>query len=170
MNHDVTTLALPINPEPWTAPNVSVGRRGGKPFPMVYKNEALRAYQQAVKELVSEPINGKYEGRIDLRFYFWRQLPDYTTDDEVRARKHHADATNLQKALEDALQGSLFANDRDVAHVESWIMEQGRDVEPMIAITIRPAGAPPVIDLAGLLDPTPETSDEPFFTRTEGLF
>ena len=165
-------FALDLNPEPWTAPSISVGRKGGKPFPMVYKNEALRSYQQAVKEMLSgHAHNGHHEGPLDLRFFFWRQLPDYTTDDEVRARKHHADATNLQKALEDALQGVLFKNDRDVRHIETWVMAQGKDVAPLIVIQMRPAGIPPVLDLsAWVQDPIEGLDDEPFFKKSASLF
>lgn len=173
MSASPLVFMLAINPEPWTAPSVAVGRRNGKPFPQVYKSEALRSYQEAVKELVTPTMNRHemFEGRIDLRFFFWRQLPDYVTDDEVRARKHYADATNMQKALEDALQGVVFKNDRDVAHVESWIMEQGKDVEPRVVIQVRQAGLPPLIDIEDWLDsPLAVDDGEPFFARSTGLF
>lgn len=127
-----------VNPEPWTAPSVAVGRRGGKPFPQVFKKAALTAYQEAVKEALAEadrPIM-PIDGPIVLRFYLWRQLPAYKTERERMARKHQADATNMQKALEDACQGILFLNDRDVVHVETWIMEQKHDTEPLIVIDV----------------------------------
>lgn len=138
-----------INPEPWTSPSIAVGRgKGGKPYPQVYKSAGLAAYQQAVAEslagrnmLIFDPGTP-----IALEFYFWRRLPDYTTDKDRRARKHVADATNMQKALEDALQGVLFENDRDVKSIRSIIMEQEHDTEPCIGIKISFAPDPPDIE------------------------
>jgi len=126
-----------INPEPWTAPEVSIGRKGGKTFPMVYKTETLRAYQEAVKDALSdvEPQPLMDAGSpIRLDFYFWRQLAGYEIGDGKKSRRHLADATNLQKSLEDALQGILFKNDRDVWFVTSTIVEQDPDTDPGIVI------------------------------------
>lgn len=126
---------LRLNPIPWTV-QVGIGRRkGGGVYPQVYKSDELKTYQEAVKEAIVTPII--LEGEIDLVFLFWRQMPDYETHQGKRARKHQADATNMQKALEDALQGVLFANDRDVRSVESHIIEQGHDTDPLVVILIR---------------------------------
>jgi Holliday junction resolvase RusA-like endonuclease len=159
-----------INPEPWTSPSVSVGRKNGKPFPMVYKSAALRAYQEAIGEAVAgrTPLVGP----ISLTFYLWRQLPAYTTDRQRKARKHEADATNLQKALEDALQGHLFENDRDCVHVQTWIMEQGHDTEPLIVIEMEKAPALPTIEVpderaVSLFTPVDERERQ---SAVEGLF
>lgn len=140
-----------INPEPWTSPDVSVGRRaGGHAYPIVYKSEALRSYQEGIKSLLEGKPTLIFDPGtpITLEFYFWRQLPDYTTDRERRARKHEADATNMQKALEDALQGVLFENDRDVKRIYSEIMEQGHDTEPRIGIRIGLWTGPSVLPVA----------------------
>src|SRR5687768_284355 len=103
------TLDLQLNPEPWTAPSVSVGRgKGGKVFPQVYANAQLKAYQEAVREEARSQLPDKwepYEGEILLHFYFWRQMADYESHQAKRVRKHQADVTNMQKATEDALQG-----------------------------------------------------------------
>ena len=139
-----------INPEPWTAPNMAVQHgQGGRAHPVAYKSLGLRVYQEAVKEeldgratLIFDPGTP-----ITLDFYFWRKLPDYTTDESRRARKHEADATNMQKALEDALQGVLFENDRDVKRISSEIMEQGHDVEPRIGIRIGLWTGPTTLDV-----------------------
>lgn len=138
-----------LNPEPWTSPNVATQRvAGGRVVPRVYKDEGLCVYQEAVKEMLDGRNMLIFDPgqKIALEFYFWRRLPDYTTDAQRRARKHEADATNLQKALEDALQGILFENDRDVVDIRSRIMEQGHDTEPLIAIKIRPAPEPPLVE------------------------
>ena len=129
---------LELNPEPWTASEASLGRRKGKLFINMHKNEQLRAYQEAIKGTMAEeyPTAPLHDGLVELDFFFWRQLPSYVTEAERTARKHQADATNLQKALEDALQGVIFTNDRNVVSVRSTMMEQAANTEPMILIGI----------------------------------
>lgn len=129
-----------INPEPWTASQGSIGRNRGKLGVQFYKSAGLEAYQQAVKEELlqnytpDERLHGDGEP-IDLEFYFWRNLA--ATDlIERKGRRNQADATNMQKALEDALQGVLFPNDRAVRSIRSVIVEQGADVEPAILIVL----------------------------------
>jgi Holliday junction resolvase RusA-like endonuclease len=116
-----------INPVPWMSPQGSVGRKNGKMFVHMHSPTELKNYQAAVREALegAPPVEGD---NISLTFYFWRNAR--TKHD------HQADATNLQKATEDALQGVLFANDRDVQHVQSWIVAQGADVEPQILVSI----------------------------------
>lgn len=127
-----------INPEPWMAPDLSTLRRGGKTVPSATKKEALRSYQMAVKESVldaypEQPIPAGES--VWLRFFFWRQLELEPVGDAGRMRRRHrVDATNLQKSLEDALQGVLYENDRDVLWPNSFIVEQGPDVMPRIMI------------------------------------
>lgn len=125
-----------VNPQPWSVPRGN--RFGGRPV----KSDVLHTYQQAVKE----QIQGVWEfGPFDsdvpiaLSFAFWRQIEN---EQDASGRWHRgkiADATNLQKALEDALQGVLFTNDRYVADVRSRIIEQSPFVEPRVGISIRPA-------------------------------
>lgn len=158
-----------INPEPWTSPSVAVGRKNGKPFPMVYKSSALKAYQEAIREELDAQSFVQANESISLTFYLWRQLPAYTTDRQRKARKHEADATNLQKALEDALQGYLFENDRDCVHVQTWLMEQDHDTTPLIVIQMEKQPTLPILDL-----PDPEQLELPLNdARTkdiEGIF
>lgn len=132
-----TWFVLDVNPEPWAIGDLSVGRKGGKMFPMVGRNQQLWYYQQAIKEALGKP-DLWIEGPIDLRFYFWRDRAEYQTPQARGHRKHEADLTNLQKATEDALQGVLFKNDKDVRHVVSWMMEQGPGVNGKVVIAIRP--------------------------------
>lgn len=80
------------------------------------------------------------EGWIKLTFYFFRQQAKYLdTNDKVRQR-NQADATNMQKGLEDALQGILFDNDKSVSDIRSVIVSQGPYVEPCIIIKAELAG------------------------------
>jgi Holliday junction resolvase RusA-like endonuclease len=127
---------LHLNPEPWTAPSAARGR--GERGIVMYKNERLRVYQEAVREelggrnlLIFDPGTP-----IEVDFYYWRALEPYRTDSDRVARAHEADTTNLNKALEDALQGILFENDRDCKRVQGWIVEQGFETEPLIGIRI----------------------------------
>lgn len=168
---------LELNPVPWTAPQVGTGRKGGRTYVQAYKSQELRTYQAAVKEEIAmqypeiEPIKGP----IDVEFYFWRQLPDYLSVNNVKVRKHQADATNMQKALEDALQGLLFANDRDVRSIHSHIIDQGFETEPQVLIGIRPhldVGWPTEVTdaLAKLRASTPDPGERPRHATGDDLF
>lgn len=125
-------FTLDVNPDPWAIGPLQLGRRNGKMFPMIGPNRQLAAYKEAVKEQLAD-VNPLESGQqYDLTFYFWRRL-----DGSGRNLKHTADATNLQKATEDALQGVLFENDRDVLRITSVIVEQGPEVRPMVVIRAR---------------------------------
>lgn len=127
-----------INPEPWTAGTVALGFKGGKKYPMVSKDARLRDYQEAIKESIRDGypelkmVNP--DARLRLEMMFWRQLDTYTGGTGRKQSRNVADATNMTKATEDALQGVLFKNDRMVKHSSGEIMEEGPDVEPRILI------------------------------------
>lgn len=164
-----------INPEPWTTSEVSLIKRSGRLIPTLHKRENLRSYQEAVKEafqsaypnVVTEesPVE---ESPVEIDFYFWRQLASYQNDADKTVWRKQADATNMQKATEDALQGILFKNDNQVEAVRSTIMAQGADVAPAILICLslpptRPAAAQEKRDelllarrVAGLVQSTPD--------------
>lgn len=131
------TFFLLVNPEPWTSPSASLGRKGGKPIPQLHKNPRLRSYQEEVKEALAElALPAPFEEDVELEFYFWRYLERYEINGKSR-RRNVADATNLQKALEDALQGLLFENDRQVKRITSHIVEQGPDTEFGVLVRVR---------------------------------
>ena len=136
MKHDGKNwMVLNISPEPWAVGPVGYARHDGKMSAYVGRNTQLAAYESAVHEEVSEQWGmPMIEGKVGLRFYFWRNRATYTTPQARSHRKHEADATNLQKATEDALQGIIFANDRDVADIHSVLVEQGPDVKGKILI------------------------------------
>jgi Holliday junction resolvase RusA-like endonuclease len=129
-----------INPVPWTSPEASVGYRSGGHYVQMHKTESLRAFQEAVADLFTEQNPGyeKWEGEFLLEFFLWRRLDEYEVEDGKKSRDHRADATNMQKALEDSLQKILYDNDRDCVDIHTRIMEQGPDVEPRILIHICP--------------------------------
>jgi Holliday junction resolvase RusA-like endonuclease len=119
-----------INPEPWEAPQASTGRRGKKIFTTMHSTSKQRFYQDAIKEMADElleeqPFN--LNPPYDVRFFFWR---DTTGGAMV------ADATNLQKSTEDALQGKFYSNDRYNPAVSSVIIDQGPHVLPAVLVVI----------------------------------
>lgn len=130
---------LDISPEPWAIGPVGSARRGGKLTSYVGRNAQVHAYEQAVKEAVTEQLPKDFqmfEGKITLEFYFWRNRAEYITPQARTHRKHEADVTNLQKATEDALQGVLFKNDKDVDDVHSVMVAQGPDVQGKVVIGV----------------------------------
>ena len=124
----VTHFVLHLNPEPWAIGTVAYNR--------VSPNMTLKTFQDAVREEL-EDIEPLSPGEYALRFYFWRQQAVYLDMSDRRRQRNQADATNMQKALEDALQGVLFDNDRDVKDIHSTIMAQGPDVNPCIVISAK---------------------------------
>lgn len=139
---------VPVNPEPWAIGPVGFTNKGGKPRGFVGENKQLRAYQDAVRDYlkmqigsitdgsgVHLPINGPCE----VKFWFWRRLDKYELQSGKKHSRHWADATNMQKALEDAIQGILTGNDKNNLRVSSEIVHQGEDVHPGIIIQIMQA-------------------------------
>lgn len=120
-----TYIIVDINPQPW-----SVSTK--------VKRGALEAYQHQLKEeLVLQGATLWPQGAIvNLKMEFWRQLEDHIDYDRRHHTMKYADATNLGKATEDALQGVLFSNDRYVREACSRIQEQGVNVQPKVVITI----------------------------------
>lgn len=114
--------ALNINPEPWAVGPLDLLRRGGKLAPTMGRNVQLHMYQQAVKEELARkyaevgaaPLVPGYA----LSFFFWRDTQ----------KGNYADTTNLTKATEDALQGVLITNDREVIRNYAEIVRQGPGV------------------------------------------
>ena len=127
-----------VQPEPWEAPEGSVGRnRNGKLFVKMTTTPKQRGFQEDLKSAFNEayPEVEMATGPVALSLYFWRDLP--LAEHETRnVRSHRADATNLQKSTEDALQKILYKNDNQVVHAESWIVRQEPDTPPAILIVM----------------------------------
>lgn len=132
-----TWFCIGVNPEPWGVGPLGVGRRGGKVFPTMGQNAQLAAYQEAIREELGDGIV-PIEGKQVVRFYFWRNQATYVTTTGLQHTKHIADATNMQKALEDALQGILFENDRDTWDIRSVIVDQGPEVIGKVLFSVEP--------------------------------
>lgn len=127
-----------LNPEPWTPGILSMGFKGKQRYPKLAKNGRLTTYQEGIEESIkiAYPDIPMFPAgtKVSLHFKFWRRLDEYTTEKGRESARHVADATNMQKALEDALQKILFVNDNQVKLVSSEIMEEGPDVRPRILI------------------------------------
>lgn len=130
-------FVLDVNPEPWAIGPLGVSRKSGKLIPYVGRNMQLHAYKEAIKEALGTEPGVWIEGKVQLRMYFWRQRAEYSTPQARTHRKHEADVTNLQKATEDALQGVLFKNDKDVNDIHSIMVEQGPNVRGKVVIGIK---------------------------------
>lgn len=126
-----------VNPFPWKAPSNSTMRRGGKVIPTSFPNPEVVLYQEAVREYVQDEypnleVIEPGEHGLHVTFWFWRSL------NFGGQRRMPADATNLMKSLEDALQGLLYANDRYNRTVTSHVVVQAKDIEPLIMIVAMP--------------------------------
>lgn len=146
-----------VNPEPWTSPGVDVGRAkgSGKLYGKLTKDTGLVVYQQAVADELKRcyPDHEPVLGPVEVGFYVWRQLATYEGE-SGKVQRNIVDATNMQKALEDAIEDVLIGNDREVVHPETWVMEQGPQVQPLILIQVVPCVRRP--DVARFIDPAPE--------------
>ena len=153
--------ALPLNPEPWAVGPAFVVRTGGAPKARIGPDHTLQTYQNAVKdELRLQGVTEILPGDYSLHFSFSRQLAKYGTASGRTSTRNAADATNMQKATEDALQGVLIHNDRDVVRVGSVIIDQGPSVTPFVVIEI----------LYGLTDEDPSVlTDAPLELMDEAI-
>lgn len=137
MNVSEHWYVLDVNPEPWAIGPVGYRRHGGKMSAYVGRNTQLDTYKETIRESIKDEAV-MMTGPVDVTFFFWRQQIAYTTPQARRARKHEVDATNMQKASEDALQGLCYDNDKDNHHVQSFVVEQGADVKSALVICIKP--------------------------------
>jgi len=129
-----------MQPEPWKAPGAQVGRRKGGMFASLIKDGRLTAYQEAIKESLEghELVMYKDDEYLRLEMFFWRKLEEYTPTLGRKSKRKWADATNMGKALEDALQGVLYRNDSKVVCPVPRIIEQGDDTRESILIVAQP--------------------------------
>jgi Holliday junction resolvase RusA-like endonuclease len=131
-----------LNPEPWEPSRAAPVRKGSKLTVAHYKPAKLETFQAALIDTLERHENDPYvspwepQGNhvLKVHFWLWRTQEVSTRQSGRKHRAHQADATNMQKAIEDACQGILFGNDRDNRHVATTIVDQGHDIEPRIII------------------------------------
>lgn len=136
--NDTLNFVVPVNPIPWRVPPFSVGRgKNGGVFPRAGKDAELAAYQEAVREAVADHRDCRMlEPPYALEFWFSRRLDRHSAASGRKTQQHIADATNLQKSTEDALQGLVIDNDANVETVVSHIVEQGPDALGFVCIQV----------------------------------
>lgn len=116
MRHTVTWIRG-TNPVPWR-----VSTHGADPLLKAYKDDLHDELHRMFPK--ARPIDDE----LDIEFYFYRVL---------EGRRKPADATNLQKATEDALHGILFHDDVQVRKVSTEILEQSKTLdEPAVGISV----------------------------------
>lgn len=131
------TFYIFTNPEPWRVPPMQPGwsKKNGK---MIVKSGAdtmLQAYQDEVRDVLHSQNAYMMEGKYRLDFYFHRTSESETSPNS--GKRSRSDATNMQKAIEDALQGVVIENDRDVVDVRSRIIKPASIVaEPFIVVRV----------------------------------
>lgn len=136
-----------INPIQWQTGVASAGRKNGKIVAnRLSKSPELAVYQEAIKEhfenLSPPPPIYSFPSGIRLEFYFRQVREEWKNDHGRTVKRNRRDATNLQKALEDALQGVLYVNDSlvvDVRTVVETVSPGGPTSTPFIGIGIGPA-------------------------------
>jgi len=119
-------LFFGVNPEPWTVGLATPVRRAGKVSSFMSPDPQLVNYKKALQQEFDLNYSSVLMalGPVQLDLYFYRRLDRYDTEAGRKSQRHVSDATNLQKAFEDAMQGKLYENDRQVVDVHSRIMEQ----------------------------------------------
>lgn len=136
-------FVVPLNPEPWAVGPLSVGRRNGRPFPMMGRNQQLYHYQEAVRgelerqraELLA--LNDEVDG-YELVFMFHQVLETWTSQSGRASQDKEADLTNLVKATEDAIQGVLIENDRAVRKQTNYVERSLAGATPYVVIGVAP--------------------------------
>lgn len=125
-----------LNAEPWAIGPLGMGRKGKGAYPFIGPNQKLQAYQEAIKESLSgaEII----EGEVEVRLYIWRQIETLKVYGGRDRKGKTSDATNIQKATEDAIQNLLIQNDRLVRRISTEIVSQDEGTEGKIVIHILP--------------------------------
>ena len=154
-----------INPTPWTAPTGAAvrGSNGGR-YVKMHANSEMVVYKETIREEMRRlyPDAPMVNGLIELSFVFNRVLDQ----GQGRSKRKVADATNMQKATEDALEGVLFANDNQVKRVTSLVVEDG-DM-PYVAFAVA-EHEPPHVPLPDevVVMANPRSSSLPTHDRTE---
>lgn len=126
-----------INPEPWAVGQVGTRQIQGKARPFIGPNPQMVTYKNAIAEEIKKQHPVLIDVPCEVTFLFWRRLDKYVTLSDKGHQRHIADATNMQKATEDALQGIVVTNDRLVQVVASHVVEQSVDTNPGLIITVR---------------------------------
>lgn len=133
------TFCIFTNPEPWRVPPMSPGRnkKTGKLIVASGRDELVASYQEEVREELLRQGAYLMDPGYKVEFYFHRIKERVNTGSGRKNTRNRADATNMQKALEDALQGTVIHNDVDVLDIHSRIIpSDSMSSEPFIFIKV----------------------------------
>lgn len=129
-------FVLHLNAEPWAVGPLGVGRRKGGTYPYIGPNKQLTVFQESIREQLGKQVI--LEGDVEITFYISRCLFEYFSPGGRKGRAHEADATNMQKGIEDALQKVIIDNDRQVKKIQTTIVEQSQTAKSFIIINVKP--------------------------------
>lgn len=134
--------ALPVNAVSWAIGPLGVKKVKGaaRPIPYVGRNTTVQEFQEAIRESLAVHVakfDPKDKREFILHFYIWRDREEYQTPQARAHRSHEADATNMQKAIEDALQGLVFHNDKQVVKITTHVVAQGPGVRAGMVVGIQ---------------------------------
>lgn len=132
---------LHVNPEPWKTPPFSPARKNGKMIVVSGRDETSFVTKEAIAAALREQGAEMLEPPYWIHLYFWRHREHYVSEKGRNMHKREADATNMQKLTEDAMQGVLINNDVNVRIVTSQVVGQDKVGPGMIVILIE-AGLP----------------------------
>ncbi len=122
------TIFIPLNPQAWNTPPYFIGRRGGKQIVMSGRDEENHAFKEAIKEELIKAKAEMIEPPYEIELYIWRKIE--------HGRKA-VDLTNMQKLIEDSLQGTVIDNDRNVVKFSTTVVEQTPDSPQFFIVTIK---------------------------------
>lgn len=139
-------MALPVqeflfftNPEPWRVPPMSPGRnkKTGKLIVVSGRDELVASYQEEIRDELFRQDSFMMDPGYKIEFFFHRIKETINTGSGRRNTRSNADATNMQKAIEDALQGVVIDNDTDTVDIHSRIVPSGSMTsEPFVFVRV----------------------------------
>ena len=135
----VQTFMFLTNPEPWRVPPMSPGRnkKTGKLIVVSGRDELVASYQEEIRDELSRQGAYLMDPDYKLEFFFHRKSETINTGSGRRNTRSKADATNMQKAIEDALQGVVITNDTHVVDVRSRIVpSDSMASEPFVFVRV----------------------------------
>jgi len=118
-----------ITPQPWEVQAQSYKAGGRWCKARLISPDQLREYRDELSRTFVQqyPLTLPARGLLKVEFKFWRNTADGA---------ELADATNLLKATEDALEGILYDNDRNNRLVSSEIIQQDDQAPNAIMVTV----------------------------------
>lgn len=127
------------NPEPWRVPPMSPGRnkKTGKLIVQSGRDELVASYQEEIREAVLAQGAYMMDPGYKIDLYFYRIQETVNTGSGRKNKRSRADATNMQKAIEDALQGTVIHNDVDTVSIASHVIPAGTmGDEPFVFVRV----------------------------------